>query len=354
MAVNLEGKVDGLSPVNIKANIGLNGGDSDLLMAFNSMPLPFVTPYMAEFVGRKIEKGNMSLELNYQVKDKQLTAFNNLYIDQLVLGEAVENPNAVSLPLDFAIALLEDSEGKIALDVPITGSLEDPDFSIAGVVMDAFVNVITKVIASPFSAIASLMGSDDDMSQVHFEAGKAVFSETEQTKLQHLVDALVQRPNLVLEIKGMSFSQQDWSLLQKEALTKQLLSLKAKALKQAKNEVVLIEHIQLSDQETRHFLGELFIQTFPTLATRDVFGKVKLVDKMVGDFQGFAVLKLAELIPPNVIRLNQLAGDRAEVIAKYLLNQGIPMARLFLLDVDMNSEAIDVNAIVSELNLTIK
>ena len=136
--------------------------------------MPLVTPYMVQFAGYRIEKGKMTLGLRYQVENRKLTASNSLLIDQLELGEKVENPNAVSLPLDLAITLLKDSEGKIKLDVPISGSLEDPQFSVSHIVFDALVNVLTKIISAPFSALASLVGGDDtDLSQVAFKAGAA-------------------------------------------------------------------------------------------------------------------------------------------------------------------------------------
>ncbi len=129
--VSLKGTAYELSPVDIKAEVSPYRGDYHVIMSFKGMPMPLVSPYMVQFAGYKVEKGKLSLDLIYNVTNGKLTAANNILIDQFELGEKVENPNAVSLPLELAVALLKDGDGKIKIDVPITGSLEDPQFSLA-------------------------------------------------------------------------------------------------------------------------------------------------------------------------------------------------------------------------------
>ncbi len=348
----LSGKVDGLAPVSILGKFSPSKGDSDLKLDFRNMPLPLMTPYMAEFAGRKIEKGNMSLSLIYKLQNKRLTASNKLLIDQLELGDQVENPKAVSLPLDLAIALLEDSDGKIKLDVPITGSLEDPEFSVAGVVMDALVNVISKIITSPFNAIAALTGSDEDISKISFSAGKTSISESQQHKLDGIIAALKNRPGLSLEIKGIAFSETDWPPLQSEALRHRLLALKAEQLSHEKNGVVEPQHIILNDAEYRELLAEQFIKTFPELADRSLFGTPRLKKPDSGDFFEFAQAKLASDIPPDPLRLQKLAATRAKNIAKYLISHEIPADRIYLLDMDINPQITD-KRVGAVLNLAV-
>ena len=166
MTVALEGNAYDLAPVDIKGEISPYLGDYNVEINFNGLPMPLVSPYMVQFAGYKVEKGNMTLELKYTVVNSELTASNSLFIDQFELGEKVENPNAVSLPLKLAVALLKDSEGKIKIDVPITGSLDVPKFSFGALVSDALMNAISKVVTSPFRALGSLIGSEKDMSSI--------------------------------------------------------------------------------------------------------------------------------------------------------------------------------------------
>ncbi len=352
--INLDGRVANISPVIIKGLITPDTGNSAFKLEFNSMPLPMITPYMADFAGRKIEKGNMTLGLQYKIKDKKLEASNNLLIEHLVLGETVENPDAVSLPLGLAIALLEDSEGNIKLDVPITGDLDNPEFSVATLIFDALTNVITKIAASPFNAIASLLGSDADISKVTFTAGKAELGNQQRENLDALATALIARPSLKLEIKGSAFSNQDWPPLQSEALRLQLTQLKVDQLNKNNKTKVLLKHTKLTKEEYQEHLATLFIAKFPDLAERSIFGNPKLKDPSMGEFYAVAKDKLKKLIPPNPQRLRKLAKARAGEIAKYLITKEIEIKRIFLLDVNTGAKDAPENLIATTLNLTVQ
>ena len=150
VTVALKGNAYDLSPVDVKGEISPYLGDYKVEINFDGLPMPLISPYMVQFAGYKVEKGKLTLGLKYNVVNRKLTASNSIFIDQFELGEKVENPNAVSLPLKLAVALLKDSSGKIKLDVPITGSLDDPKFSVGAIVADALMNVISKVVTSPF------------------------------------------------------------------------------------------------------------------------------------------------------------------------------------------------------------
>lgn len=351
--INLDGRVANLSPVIVKGLITPDTGNSEFTLDFNSMPLPLITPYMADFAGRKIEKGNMTLELQYKINQRQLEASNKLLIEKLVLGEEVENPDAVSLPLGLAIALLEDSDGNIELDVPVTGDLDNPEFSVAALVFDALANVISKVIASPFNAISSLLDSEADISKVTFSAGETHLGKQQKENLDALASALLQRPALTLEIKGTAFSNQDWPPLQSEALTLQLTQLKVDKINKDSKQKVLLEHVKLSEDEYKEYLATLFIQKFPELAERSIFGNPKLKNPELGEFYAVAQDKLSKLIPPSPQRLHKLAKTRAREIAKYLTTKEVEISRIFLLDVNTDTEEAPENLIATTLSLAV-
>ena len=351
--INLNGLVGKLAPVKIKGEISPSSGDSEFKLDFKNMSLPLVTPYMADFAGRKIEKGKMSLGLNYKIKKQQLTASNNLLIDQLVLGDKVENPEATSLPLDLAIALLQDVDGKISLDVPISGSLDDPEFSVASIVIKALINVITKIVTSPFYAISSLIDSDEDASIVIFSPGKALLDDKQKTKLNGLAQALSNRPALTLEIKGTAFSEFDWPKMQEQALKQQLLKIQATELNKDSDKKVLAEHLTLSEEEYQDLLADLFIQKFPQLAERSLLGTPQLIEPEKGDFQKVAKEKLAATLSPDPKLLHNLASSRSQTIAKHLVDLNIPLERIFLLDTSIDPKD-ESGEIATSLNLTVK
>ena len=167
-------KITGIvNPNNIKLLTDVN-------MKFQNISMKNFTPYTAKFVGRAIKDGKLELDLNYNISESNLKAKNSIIIKKLELGEKIESKDAVSLPLDLAITLLEDSSNTIDLNLPVSGNVDDPEFSIAAIVWKAFVNLITKAITAPFSLIGSLFNfSEDEINSVDFN-----LKESEITPIQ--------------------------------------------------------------------------------------------------------------------------------------------------------------------------
>ncbi|MGR9044110.1 MAG: DUF748 domain-containing protein [Gammaproteobacteria bacterium] len=332
----LTGKVYDLASVEIAGRYQIDSGDSVVNLKFKDMPLPLVTPYMAEFAGYKIEKGQMSLDLSYTISKGKLEAQNNMFIDQFTLGEKVENPDAVSLPLNLAIALLKDSDGKINLDLPISGSLEDPEFSISGLVFKALGNLLKKIVTSPFHALASLVGGNRDLSEIRFSPGSAELELSEKVKLSKLAEALQSRPSLRLEIKGAAYQEQDWPAMRADALKDQLKKRKARELK-AEGTKIRSEYVELSEEDYKKLLAKEFIEKFPLLAEYSFFGTPQLKNSEAGDFYEIARQKLEAILEPDRQRLENLALLRASRIAKYIIEQGgIANDRVFILATELD------------------
>ncbi|TCV83113.1 MULTISPECIES: DUF748 domain-containing protein [Methylomonas] len=338
----LKGKVYDMASVGIKGKYQFDNGDSDIALNFTNMPLPLITPYMAEFAGYRIEKGQMALDLQYTIKQGQLAVQNKLLIDQLTLGEHVENPHAVSLPLHLAIALLKDGDGKINLDFPITGSLEDPKFSIGSLLADVLVNLVTKVAMSPFKALGSLLDDDKDFSAVAFAPGSAELAVEESAKLDQLNKALLSKPKLTLEIKGIAYENLDWPAMRFEAVKDVLKKMKSGELRD-KGEKVRHEYIELSDDDYKRLLAKFFGEVFPLEMDRSLLGKPRMKSNPDADFYPLAQQKLEGIFPPDPQRLNDLAIARANHIAQYLADPGgISKDRLYLLATELNNaEAAD-------------
>lgn len=352
---DLKGTAYDLAPVDVKGEISPYLGVYDVNVNFTGMPMPLISSYMVQFAGYKVEKGKMSLGLNYKVANKELTASNNILIDQFELGEKVENPNAVSLPLELAVALMKDSDGKIKMHVPITGSLEDPKFSVRHIVVDALVNAISKIATSPFRALASLVGSEQDLSTISFTAGDAVLSKPETHKLDDLVKALKTRSILKLEIKGAAFQEQDWPAVSDDALYDQLKRIKAAEVNKQGGRKTRAEYVVISDQDYRRLMEQLFVEKFPQLVKKPLLGRVYLIDSKADsntdEFYAVAKEKLSAIIKPEEQRLKSLAAERAQTIANYIVQKGgIANERVFILDTAIDP-AREGNGIVSLLSL---
>ncbi len=342
ISVALKGNAYDLSPVDIKGKIQPFIGDYKAALNFKGMPLPLMSAYMAEFAGYKLEKGKMSLGMNYEVEKGELTATNNLLIEQFELGEKVENPHAVDMQFDLAIALLKDMNGIIKLDVPITGSLNDPHFDFGGVVGDAVLNVMTKAITSPFQAIASLLGTDEDLSAVQFSAGESILSESQKPKLDGLAKILREREILKLEIKGTAFESQDWTFLREEALVDRLKTLKSEEFNRKNEQKIRPEYVELDDTDSQRLLAQEFKAKFPQLVKKSFFGGFELVKPEMGEFYTVAKATLLDTFPVEQKRLTKLAAARARAIAKYIVQQGgVPNERVFILDTAINPPRTD-------------
>ncbi|MDD1620262.1 MAG: DUF748 domain-containing protein [Methylococcaceae bacterium] len=348
----LKGKVYDLALVSIKGNYQLQTGDSDIALNFTHLPLPLITPYMAEFAGYRIEKGQMALDLQYKIKKGQLEAKNKVFIDQLTLGEHIENPNAVSLPLHLAVALLKDANGKINLDFPVTGSLEDPKFSVGSLITDVLINLVKKVAMSPFQALGSLLNDKQDYSNVGFSAGSAELSTEEAAKLDQLGKALQSKPELILEVKGMAYQSQDWPVMRFDALKDILKKMKSGELRD-KGEKIRSEYIELSEDEYKRLLAKFFKEVFPREIDYSLLGKPRIKAEPDADFYQLARQKLEAIMPPEPQRLNDLAVARANAISKYLMEKaGTDRGRVYILAPEL--DPADTSGIVSVLSLNVE
>ncbi len=337
--IALKGNAYDLAPVDIIGEISPYLGDYKVEMNFNGLPMPLVSPYMVQFAGYKVEKGKMTLGLKYHVANKKLTASNNILIDQFELGEKVENPKAVSLPLKLAVALLKDSSGRIKIDVPITGSLDDPKFSIGTIVTDALMNALSKVVTSPFRVIGSLMGSQKDISSINFTAGYSALNDEQQEKLDALAKALKERPVLNLDIKGAAFQDQDWPIIREDALYEQLKKRRAVELNKNNDRKIRDQYVKLSDDDYKRLLAEMFIEKFPLLAEKSFLGTPQLMNPQAGDFYKIAKQKLFTIIKPEPARLKELATARAQAIANYIvIKGGIAREKVYILDTVIDPE----------------
>ncbi len=214
-AVKIDGKVDRYAPVSITGVVNYFAASTltDLDMNFRNLELTTFSPYAGKFAGYRIDKGKLSITTNYRVENLLLNAKHKIVIDQLQLGERVESPDAVSLPLRLAVALLKDRNGVIDLDLPITGSLDDPQFRLAPIIWKMVKNLLTKAVTAPFALLGSLFGGGDDLQFVDFAPGSALLDETANGKMASLRKALADRPGLNLDVPLTVDAQRDRATL---------------------------------------------------------------------------------------------------------------------------------------------
>jgi len=223
--VSLRGRVGQVGEVKFQGTLGTLGTDdvSDLTLIMDNLSLPALSPYFGRYLGYGVDSGKLDLDLDYEIAGSRIDASNLVVMDRLQLGQAVASDEAVNAPVKLGLALLRDSDGVIEVDLPISGDLSDPDFSVGQVVMRAFVNLLVKAAASPFSmlgSIAEMAGlTGEDLGQVSFVPGSVELAEGEAAKLSALADALRERPELLLNVRGAVSPETDGLALLRDELT---------------------------------------------------------------------------------------------------------------------------------------
>jgi Domain of Unknown Function (DUF748) len=201
--VQLDGKVDRYAPWQVAGEVNLLSAAlfTDLTMSFKDVDLTVVNPYSGHFVGYKIDKGKLSVDVHYKVEQRRLDASQHFVIDQLELGDRVESPDAVHVPLKIAVALLRDRNGVIDLNLPMNGSLDDPKFRIGPILWQMFTNLLVKVAAAPFALIGHLFGGGNEhLNIIEFDAGSAALEKPAQDQLASIAKAMNERPQLKLDV----------------------------------------------------------------------------------------------------------------------------------------------------------
>lgn len=343
--VELDGKVDAYGSARTRGAIQpFRAADfTDLTLAFRNLEMTHLTPYSGKFAGRRIESGKLSADLQYKVEDRKLAGENTFIVNTLRLGERVESPDATNLPLDLAIALLEDGNGVINLDLPVSGSLDDPEFGYGRIVWKAFVNVLTKLVTAPFRALGKLLGVESErLESIDFDPGSSALLPPEQEKLKTVAAALAQRPALELVLQPGYGPEADRRALQERAMRVQAAAVAGIAL--AAGEAP--GPVDVNNYKIRRWLEDRYIET----AGRDDYKALRagfedrsagsvLGEQLVSSFrtrdEGPASAFHAELLerltrrwPVDEGELLALAEARGQAMRQGLLAQGLGSGRI--------------------------
>lgn len=354
----LEGRVDeyGYARVTGSLNPFQPRDRSNVRVEFRNLEVARVTPYAVRFAGYKIASGRMSLDLDYRVRNNLIEGDNRIVLDQFTLGEKVESPGALDLPLELAIALLKDDDGKIDLALPISGNLDDPKFDYGAIVSKALGNLLTGIITAPFKLLARLFsgGDNDDFSKISFDPGSARLLPPEREQLSRIAQALIKRPELKLTVPGRYDAELDARALRRAALRREL----------AKRAGLEIEEedppgpLNIDDARTRTAVRELFAERLSSAELdklrRDAEAKARAADGEKSQEAIDLMLKLGRFASgePRVMdtsefyralggrlltaqplaadALSELARKRAAAIGDALKAGGIAAARVTL------------------------
>jgi hypothetical protein len=293
------------------------------LRDFNLSPL---TPYSGTYAGYKIEKGSLSFDLKYLIAGKKLEAENKVVIDQLTLGDRVDSPKATKLPVGLAITLLRDSDGKINLDIPVTGRIDDPEFSVWRIVLQVIINLLKKVATAPFALLGSLFGGGEELSYIEFDYGSSDITGQGIQKIETLVKALKAKPALKLDIIGGIDVERDREGLIQEHFQKKLKAQKLNEMIRKGEKVESVDEITIEAQEYEQYLKKAYsAEKFPK--PRNIIGMEK----------GLPREEMEKLMMTHIVikedDLRLLANKRAEAVSNALLEEGeFDSGRIFIVE----------------------
>jgi len=219
--INIDGEVDKYGSTKIKGSLDSFNPKkfTDINLEFKNLDLSAMSGYSASFAGYTIASGKLFLDLGYKIKDAKLHATNKVVIKQIKLGKEIQGDNINHLPLGFVLGLLEDSNGVINIELPIEGNLDEPDFKYGKIVWNAFTNLITTAVSSPFRLLGSMLGIDTNkLSALHFEYGKAVIAPPEKEKLDTIAQIMQKRPKILLKVTPVYDEVADKEALQMQKL----------------------------------------------------------------------------------------------------------------------------------------
>lgn len=348
--VNIAGKVDRYAPVTIKGSV--NPFDPmaslDIATSFRRVELTTLTPYSGKFAGYRIRKGRLNLDLHYLITNGQLKAENKLVVEQLQLGEKVDSPDAVDLPIKLAIALLKDTDGKISIELPISGDLNNPQFSVMPIIWQTVRNLVLRAAQAPFKFIGGLIngGGAEDLGTVSFAPGSSELSPEAQKALTTLAQALKERPALRLEIEGTAAQSSDGPLIAKDRLEREFQYTYYKIL-QRRGEKVPAKAGLLTVPESEK--GPLLEGIYRTRLKQQPPAEWK--DLSRDERAAKMTAALIDFWSKSEVLLRQLGQDRASSIKDYLVDKGgLADDRVYFIDATLG-EAESDGRVISPLHL---
>ncbi|MFT3923741.1 MAG: DUF748 domain-containing protein [Myxococcales bacterium] len=231
---------------------------SDLSIHTENISLPVFNPYSGRFAGYNISRGKLSTEIHYLVKNRQLEAQHQIRIDQLTWGEKTETKEKAPFPVRLATALLRDREGVIRLDLPLSGTLDDPTFKVWPLVWKVFKNIMVKAVSAPFDLLGSLFKGAEKARYVDFTAGKAELDHEARSGLASLSKALRERPKLKLTIPVGTLSELDRKALGDQKFEEGLQRSASATLSRREKRSGVPPYAKLDDDQKRDALEKLY------------------------------------------------------------------------------------------------
>lgn len=337
--IDIKGEVDKYGATKLKGSINSSNPKkyTNLDFSFTNLELSALSGYSASFAGYKLKSGKLFLDLGYDIVDSKIKGSNNIMIKKIELGDKIEDENTTSIPLGFIVALLEDSDGIIDIDMPVEGNVDAPDFKYGSFVFKTFGNLLLKAVLSPFSFLGSMMGMDgDELASLEFEVGKTNILPPQREKLDKVAKMMLKRPKISLSIGGRYDPIAD----RKELQVQKLITL-----------VLEKSGIKNRDEHKSAMTIEVLEDIYEELRDDGKLQKIKetLEKKYIDNEKEFQKVYLQRAIDKTVAlqvvskdELQNLAKQRANIIKNYLVtSKNISSSRVVIKNIQGTNDTED-------------
>jgi hypothetical protein len=335
--IEIHAKLDNAAPVDIIGKINPLAKDLylDIKVDATDIELSPMSPYSGRYVGYGIERGKLTFNVQYKIENRKLSAQNKIILNQLTFGERIESPDATKLPVLLAVALLKDRNGVMDINLPIGGSLDDPQFSIGGIVWQIIINILVKAVTSPFALLGSVFGGGgggEELSFIEFDYGRATLPQTAEAKVKTLVTAMSNRPALKLDISGRVDPTNDLEGLKQASIERKMKAQKLRELVRQGTAPKSVDDVQIDKAEYERYLKAAYSdESFPK--PRNLIGLAK--DLPVAEVEALMLKyatatdddmrelanRRAQTVRDRLLATNQVTADRISIVAAKTLTK---------------------------------
>ncbi|WP_028202882.1 DUF748 domain-containing protein [Paraburkholderia nodosa] len=346
--VDVSAKLAANGPLSIKGTVNplIEKPSLDLTASAHDIELTNLTPYSAKYAGYPITKGKLNVDLHYQLANDQLSANNHIFIDQLTFGDHIDNDTATKLPVRLAISLLKNRKGEIDVNIPVSGSLSNPEFSLGGLIWKAVLNLIAKAVTAPFTLLANAFGGGgEDLGYVEFAAGTATLTDADQKKLDTIMKALDDKPSIKIDLIGRVDPAVDTPAL-REQYVDRLVRLQKVKDTVGNGESVDTSQVKVDDKEYEKYLTKAY-KDADFKKPHNMIGLTKTLP--VDDMKQ----ALADHAPVDDATLRNLAQDRAQAVQQYFEGKVDP-SRVFIVAPKLDAKGIDDKGATTRVDFGLK
>ncbi|WP_027796773.1 DUF748 domain-containing protein [Paraburkholderia acidipaludis] len=346
--VDVSASLSGNGPITIKGTVNplIAKPSLDLTASAHDIELTNLTPYSTKYAGYPITKGKLNVDLHYQLANDQLSANNHIFIDQLTFGDHVDNDTATKLPVRLAISLLKNRRGEIDVNIPVSGSLSNPEFSLGGLIWKAVLNLIAKAVTAPFTLLANAFGGGgEELGYVEFSPGLAALSDADQKKLDTIAKALDDKPSIKIDLIGRVDPAVDTPALREQYVDHLVRAEKVKDTV-GNGESVDTSQVKVDDKEYEKYLTKAY-KDADFKKPRNMIGLTKTLPD--------ADMKqaLEDHAPVNDAALRDLAQQRAQAVQAYFQGKVDP-SRVFIVAPKLDAKGIDDKGATTRVDFGLK